>query len=98
MKIYTPCGAVAGEVGPTASAQHHMATGEPLRIGVLDNGKPNARAVMVHLAEALAARTGARLALVTDKGPGANAATPCRDEVIERLRQDVDLVLVGSAD
>jgi hypothetical protein len=69
-----------------------------LRIGVLDNGKPNARLVMVRAASQLADRTGARVALVTDKGPNHNAATACSDEVLDRLTKEVDLVITGSAD
>jgi hypothetical protein len=69
-----------------------------LRIGVLDNEKPNARLLMVRVAEQLAARTGAIVELVTDKGPGANAATPCTGETMERIGKEVDLVLTGSAD
>ncbi len=69
-----------------------------LRIGVLDNGKPNARLLMTRAAEQLARRTGARLTVVTDKGPGANAATPCTPEVLEQLAKEVDLIFTGSAD
>jgi hypothetical protein len=69
-----------------------------LRIGVLDNGKPNARLLMTRAAEQLAVRTGASLTIVTDKGPGANAATPCTPAVLEHLSKEVDLVLTGSAD
>jgi len=65
---------------------------------VLDNAKPHARLEMVRAASRLAERTGARLTLVTDKGPGHNAATPCSDEVLDRLATEVDLVLTGSAD
>ena len=39
-----------------------------------------------------------KVALVTDKGPDHNAATPCSDEVMDRLTKEVDLVLTGSAD
>ena len=46
----------------------------------------------------LAARTGAHVTLVTDKGPGGNAATACTPPVMERLAKEVDLVLTGSAD
>jgi hypothetical protein len=69
-----------------------------LRIGVLDNGKPNARLLMTRTAEQLAMRTGASVVLITDKGPGANAATPCTPAVLEQLSKEVDLVLTGSAD
>jgi hypothetical protein len=69
-----------------------------LRIGVLDNGKPNARLLMTRAAEQLAKRTGAQLTRVTDKGPGANAATPCTPEILEQLAKEVDLIFTGSAD
>jgi hypothetical protein len=80
----------------------HMAPAPPvlagLRIGVLDNGKPNARLLMVRVAEQLATRTGAIVELVTDKGPGGSAATPCTGETLDRIGKEVDLVLTGSAD
>lgn len=71
------------------------------RVAVLDNGKPNAATVMTYAAEALVARTGARLALVVKKGPGgrsANAAVPCAPDVFERLRGEADVVITGAAD
>ena len=66
-----------------------------LRVGVLDNGKPNARDLLVRVAEGLVARTGARLSLVVGK---ATAATPCEPDVLARLRDECDVVLTGSAD
>jgi hypothetical protein len=72
-----------------------------LRIAVLDNGKPNAAAVMSRAAETLAARTGASVALVIKKGPqgrSANAAIPCAADVFERVVAEADLVITGSAD
>ena len=68
------------------------------RVGVLDNGKPNAGLLLTRVAEQLATRTGATLTLVTEKGPGGNAATPCTPDVMERLTSDCDVVLTGSAD
>lgn len=69
-----------------------------LRIGVLDNGKPNARLWMQRAAEQIAQRTGATVSLVTTKGPNHNAATPCSEPVYELLKNEVDLVITGSAD
>ena len=66
-----------------------------IRLGVLDNRKPNARLLLVTLAERLAARIGARLVLVTEK---ANAAVAGDIAVLERLRREVDVVLTGSGD
>ena len=93
--IYAPDGPIGTPSSPLAPSPAVLAG---LRIGVLDNHKPNAGLVMVRAAEQLAARTGARVTIVTGKGPGHNAATPCSDEVIERLAKEVDLVITGSAD
>lgn len=94
MQIYTPCGDIVQETHQRSTAARRQGA----RIGVLDNGKPNARLVMEHLGQRMAERLGGQLGLVTDKGPGRNAATPCDPQVIDRLRSDVDMVLVGSAD
>jgi len=64
------------------------------RIGVLDNNKPNAGLLMTTVAETLAARAHGPSPLVLGK----NAALPATDEVMAQLRQQVDLVLTGSAD
>ena len=93
--IYAPDGTVGR---PPVTLAPSPAVLGGLRVGVLDNGKPNARLLMARVGEQLAARTGATLSLVTDKGPGANAATPCTPAVMEQLREEVDLVLTGSAD
>jgi hypothetical protein len=95
VKIYAPHGAIGNE-SLRRAATPAVVTG--LRIGVLDNGKPNARLLMVRVAEQLAARTGASVTLVTGKGPGHNAATACSDDVLDRLEKEVDLVITGSAD
>jgi hypothetical protein len=84
--------------GQVTQPQHNLAPGRRAlagaRIGVLDNGKPNAGLVMVTVAEQLAERAGGNKPLVLTKG----AAHPAPDEVITQLRQEVDLVLTGSAD
>jgi hypothetical protein len=95
VQIYAPDGSIGP---PTSPRTPGLAVLTGLRIGVLDNGKPNARLVMVRAAEQIAGRTGARVALVTDKGPNHNAATPCSDEILDRLAKEVDLVITGSAD
>ena len=72
-----------------------------LRIAVLDNGKPNADVVMMRCAEALAARTGAVVSLLTKKGPlgqSANAAIPMAPDRLELLLAQADLVITGAAD
>jgi len=95
MRIHTPTGAIGLPRVALAPSTPVLAG---RRIGVLDNGKPNARLVMERAASQLASRTGATLSLVTDKGPGHNAATPCSDEVLSRLAGEVDVVITGSAD
>jgi hypothetical protein len=95
VEIYAPDGAI-GRPSFALAPSPAVLTG--LRVGVLDNGKPNARLIMARMAEQLATRTGATVALVTDKGPAHNAATPCSDDVFARLTKEVDLVITGSAD
>jgi hypothetical protein len=96
--IYAPDSEPGPELATLAPSPASL-TG--LRIGVLDNGKPNAAVVMTRAAETLAARTGARVSLVTKKGPqglSANAAIPCASDIFERLLAQADVVITGSAD
>ena len=85
--------------GPSGSRAQHLAPAPAvlagLRIGVLDNRKPNARLLLQSLAENLARRTAARVSLVTAK---ANAAVACEPQVLGQLRQEADVILTGSAD
>jgi hypothetical protein len=97
-RIYAPDGAIgspAVELAPTPTVL------SGLRIAVLDNGKPNAALVMTRAAETLARQTGARVSLVTKKGPqgrSANAAIPCAPDIFERVLAQADVVITGSAD
>ena len=93
--VYAPDGAVGPAPVALATSPNVLAG---LRIGVLDNGKPNAGLLLARIGEQLAARTGARLTLVTEKGPGGNAATPCTPGVMDQLVEQCDVVLTGSAD
>ena len=88
MQIYAPDGPIGTPSSPRTPGPTVLAG---LRIGVLDNAKPNARLVMVRAAEQLAARTGARVTLVTDKGPGHNAATACSEEIIESTSRPMSI-------
>lgn len=82
-------------------------TGEPLRvlapapevltgvpIGVLDNTKPNAGVLLDRLAARLADRTGATVGRRFSK----NAAIAAEDQVLDGMREEVRVVLTGSAD
>jgi hypothetical protein len=96
--VYLPDSEPSPELAKLAPSPSSLAG---LRIGVLDNGKPNAAVVMTRAAETLAARTGARVSLVTKKGPhglSANAAIPCASDIFERLLAQTDVVITGSAD
>ena len=95
MKVYPPDGAIGKPPRALAASRPTL---RGLRIGVLDNAKPNARVLMARAAEQVAQRTGASFTLVTTKGPGRNAATACSDEVLSQLTKEVDLVFTGSAD
>jgi hypothetical protein len=95
VKVYAPDGEAAPAPAGLAPPRTVLSG---TRIGVLDNGKPNAALLLTRVGEQLSARTGARLTLVTEKGPGANAATPCTPEVMDELVATCDVVLTGSAD
>ncbi len=99
VRIYDPCGPIADPaLGPLTAPRARPDSVRGLRIGVLDNGKPNADVLLTTLAEELVRRYGALPGLVTTKGDGANAATPARPDVLDRLSKEVDVTLVGSAD
>lgn len=88
-------------VSPEGNVHEHAARLAPpvpvlagRRIAVLDNGKPNAGRLLTTIAERLAARTAAEVALVVAKG---TAATPAEPEILQQL-EAADLVVTGSAD
>lgn len=96
--IYRPDSIPGPEVAQLAPSPSSLAG---LRIAVLDNGKPNAGVVMTRIAETLASRVGAKVTLVTKKGPrgeSANAAIPCAPDIFERVVKEADVVLTGAAD
>lgn len=98
IQIYRPEGDV-NTASLTLSPQIDNFAG--CRIGVLDNGKPNAAYVMTSAAQQLADRVGATLTLVIKKGPGgrsANAAVPCAQDVFEQVVSRADIVITGAAD
>ena len=90
-KIYRPDGEVAQPGHSLAPARRVLAGA---RIGVLDNGKPNAGLLMMTVARQLAERAGTGEPIQLVK----NAAHPAPEEVLDQLRREVDLVVTGSAD
>ena len=96
--VYLPDSEPQPEISKLAASPGSLAG---LRIGVLDNGKPNAGFVLAYAAERLAAETGAEVTLVTKKGPfgmSANAAIPMARDIFSRLLEETDVVLTGMAD
>ena len=91
-RIHSPEGPL-GTAPRALAASPAVLTG--LRLGVLDNRKPNARLLLTTLAERVATRTGARLVLVAEK---ANAAVRGEAAVLARLRAEADVVLTGSGE
>ena len=90
--MFDPC----GETGvPQRQQTLSFDTMAGRRIGVLDNGKPNAVLLMTEMANGLADRTGATVTVIIAKRTAAEPATP---EIIEHLRERADVVLTGSAD
>ncbi len=92
IRIYSPDGSV-GRAGPVLAPAPEALAGR--RILVLDNGKPGADRLLGHLAESLAARTGAIVAGSVRKG---SAATPCEGSLFQEIVDGADLVLTGTAD
>ena len=90
MKVLSPLGATPDAVKPLAARRPSLAG---LRIGVLDNSKPNAGVLLGRVAELLAARVGGATIHRWTK-PG--ASHPAR--MIEEIAASVDVVLTGSAD
>ncbi|HYV60243.1 MAG TPA: hypothetical protein VFA62_09270 [Acidimicrobiia bacterium] len=66
-----------------------------LTVGVLENGKPNARLLLQTVADALAEQVGTRVGPVIGKH---SAAEPADAEVLDNLRRTAQVVLTGSGD
>lgn len=91
VRIVSPAGALTPLSARLAPGLPSL---EGRRIAVLDNGKPNARLLLGTIAERVAGRTDAQVALVAAK---ATAATPAEPEILQQLAA-ADLVVTGSAD
>ena len=90
MRVLSPLGATPDTVKPLAKRPPSL-TG--LRIGVLDNSKPNADVLLARVAELLAARTGGATIRSWTK-PGSSRPAMMIDEIAS----SVDVLLTGSAD
>ncbi len=92
LKIYRPDGNVGRALTPLAPFPEVL---HGLRFVGLDNGKPGADILLGRLAEGIAARAGAVDAGLVRKG---SAATPCEEDLLEKIRAQADFVLTGTAD
>ena len=66
-----------------------------VRVLALDNGKPGADFLLRRAGERLAERTGAVFVGLERKK---TAATPCEEELLDRIIKDADIILTGTAD
>jgi hypothetical protein len=90
MDLLDPRGVVSGDVKPAA---RRPASLSGLRIGVLDNSKPNAGVLLGRVAELLARRVGgASIQRWTKPGSSWPAANH------QEIAAAADVVLTGSAD
>jgi hypothetical protein len=90
MKLWRPSPGGEAKIGRLAPRKSSLAG---LTIGVLDNSKPNAGALMHRVAELLAARTGAAGVRGWSKPSAARPA-----EILDDIARGADVVLTGSAD
>lgn len=92
LQILSPEGRVGARRVPLAPSPEVLAG---RRLAILDNGKPGAAHLMQRVAERLVERAGVDFVGVHRKR---TAATPCQDELIEKIAEEADLVLTGTAD
>ena len=90
MKVLSPLGATSDTVKPLARRRPRL---DGLRIGVLDNSKPNADVLLARVAELLAARAPGVTIRSWIKPGSSRPAT-----MIDEIASSVDVVLTGSAD
>ena len=90
MKLWSPFSGGPAKIARLAPRKSSLAG---LTIGVLDNGKPNAGALMHRVAELLAARTGAARVRGWSKPSAARPA-----EILDDIAKEAHVVLTGSAD
>ncbi|OLD75792.1 MAG: hypothetical protein AUG87_11605 [Candidatus Rokubacteria bacterium 13_1_20CM_4_70_14] len=90
LSLLSPLGTTAGEVKPLARRRGNL---RGVRVGILDNSKPNAEVLLARVAELLVERAGAGPVTLWRK-PGASRPATVIDEVVAGS----DVVLTGSAD
>ena len=90
MRVLSPLGATPDGVKPLTQRPSRL---DGVRIGVLDNSKPNADVLLTRVAELLAARAPGVTVRRWTKPGSSRPAT-----MIDEIASSVDVVLTGSAD
>ena len=90
LSVLSPLGTAAGAIKPLARRRGSL---RGLRIGILDNSKPNAEVLLGRVAELLVERAGAGPIAVWRKPGSSHPAT-----VIDEVAAAADVALTGSAD
>ena len=80
--------------GQDASTRRALREG-PIRIGILDNSKSNADHLLAMIIDGVTAKYPGATVVRTRKPSAANRAGP---EVLDRLEQEVDVVISAMAD
>jgi len=93
MNVLNPLGARAAGSSGTKPLAPRPRSLRGLRIGVLDNSKPNAGVLLGRVAELIAARASAA-EIVRWQKPGASHPAVMMDDIVARA----DVLLTGSAD
>jgi hypothetical protein len=93
MNVLNPLGHRASGASATKPLAPRPRSLRGLRIGVLDNSKPNAGVLLVRVAELIAARERAA-GIVRWQKPGASYPAAMMDDIVARA----DVLLTGSAD
>jgi len=92
IRIASPEGGVVRRQANLAALPESLAG---VIVGVLENGKPNARLLLRSVADVLAERVGTRMGPMLGKH---SAAEPADAEVLDNLRRTAQVVLTGSGD
>ena len=90
LSVVSPLSTALAAIRPPAQRRGSL---RRLRVGILDNSKPNADVLLARVAELLVEREGAGPVAVWRK-PGASRPAAVIDEVVAAC----DVVLTGSAD
>ena len=90
MRVLSPLGTAVDNVRTLSRRRPRL---DGLRIGVLDNSKPNADVLLARVAELLAARAGG-VTIRSWTKPGSSRPAMMIDEIAS----SVDVLLTGSAD